>query len=208
MLKRYSKKKKFTIIFFILIFNLISITLLSNGTLYTKKQDPISSLQTSSNGPPNKRFFNYYKVITINHSLVFGTGSHLNFPVLISIYDSDLHDKVQSNGNDIAFANDTSWLDHEIELFNQTYNGTHAHIIAWVRIPTLSTSIDTIIYMYYGNLTMPSQQNPESVWESSFKGIWHLSEDPSGSSPQMQDSTLNANHGTVANLDTDDQVNG
>ncbi|MFX1456778.1 MAG: DUF2341 domain-containing protein, partial [Promethearchaeota archaeon] len=209
MIKRYSKKKKeFTIIFFILIFNLISITLLSNGTLSAKKQDPISSIQTSSNGPPNKHFFNYYKVITINHSLVFGTGSHANFPVLISIYDSDLHDKVQSNGNDIAFANDTSWLDHEIELFNQTYNGTHAHIIAWVRIPTLSTSVDTIIYMYYGNLTMPSQQNPESVWESSFKGIWHLSEDPSGSSPQMQDSTLNANHGTVANLDTDDQVNG
>ncbi|MFW9784580.1 MAG: hypothetical protein ACFFFB_20030, partial [Candidatus Heimdallarchaeota archaeon] len=154
MSKRFSKKKKnFYIIFFILIFNLISITLLPEGKFYANKQDPISSIHTSSNGPPNKHFFNYYKVITINHSLVSGVGSHVNFPVLISTYDSDLHDKVQSNGNDIAFANDTSWLDHEIELFDQTYNSTHAHLIAWVRIPILSTSIDTIIHMYYGNFT-------------------------------------------------------
>ncbi|MFX1532325.1 MAG: hypothetical protein ACFFBC_14505, partial [Promethearchaeota archaeon] len=86
----------------------------------TKRNDDISSkIQTSSNNPPNKNYFDYYKTITINHDMVSGSGYHLNFPILISIVDSDLHDHVnQSNGNDIAFANDSDWLDHEIEFFN------------------------------------------------------------------------------------------
>jgi hypothetical protein len=170
--------------------------------------DPNSLLQTSSSGPPNKNFFQFYKIITIDHNQVSGTWSHKNFPVLISLLDSDLHDDVQSNGNDIAFANDTAWLDHEIEIFTQSYNDTHAQLIAWVRIPNLYTSIDTVIRMYYGNSTMGSQENPDAVWDSNFKGVWHLSEDPSGSSPQMEDSTLNNNNGAVNNLQANDQVNG
>ncbi len=162
----------------------------------------------SSNGPPNKQFFIYYKAITIDHNLVSGSGNHTNFPVLISIFDSDLHDNVQSNGNDIAFANESAWLDHEIELFDQTYNSTHAQLIAWVRIPSLSTSVDTIIRMYYGNSTITNQENPAGVWNGNYKGVWHLPEDPSGAAPQIKDSTSNYNHGTVSNLDTDDQENG
>ncbi|MDX1799197.1 MAG: hypothetical protein R3255_11155, partial [Candidatus Lokiarchaeia archaeon] len=68
--------------------------------------DPNSLIYTSSSGPPNKHFFQYYKTITIDHNQVSGTGSHKNFPVLISLLDSDLKDGVQPTGNDIAFAND------------------------------------------------------------------------------------------------------
>jgi len=171
-------------------------------------EDSKSLIHTSSSGPPDKYIFKYYKTITIDHNQVNGTGDHKNFPVLISILDSDLHDHVQSNGNDIAFANDTAWLDHEIDLFDKNYNSTHAHLIAWIRIPNLHTSIDTIICMYYGNSTMESQENPEGVWDSNYKGVWHLSEDPSGSPPQMKDSTSNYNHGTTSNLDPSDQING
>ncbi|MHA2282402.1 MAG: DUF2341 domain-containing protein [Promethearchaeota archaeon] len=171
--------------------------------------DPNSLVQMSSVGPPNKHLFNHYKVITIDHNFVSGTGSHKNFPVLISILDSDLHDDVQSNGNDIAFANDTAWLDHEIELFDQAYNGTHAQLVAWVRIPSLSTSVDTVIHMYYGNATMESQENVYSVWNSNYMGVWHLDEDPSELSPQFNDSTLNSNDGTSGgSMSSSDQVSG
>ena len=47
--------------------------------------------------------FSYYKNITIDHTKVNGTGTHENFPVLINILDSDLHNKTQANGDDIAF---------------------------------------------------------------------------------------------------------
>jgi len=148
-------------------------------------------IYTSSNSPPNAGDFKFYKVITINSDKV--TADLNNFPLLISIFDSDLHDKVQSNGNDLAFSNGTDWLDHEIELFDQNYNPSYAKLVAWVRIPILSGSEDTVIYMYYGNSTMGTRQNPIGVWDSSYVAVWHMDENPTGA---LYDSTSNYNDGT------------
>jgi hypothetical protein len=77
-----------------------------------------------------------------------------DFPVLIDLFDKDLHstDKVQTNGEDIAFVDATGTkLDYELELFDQSYNSTHAHLVAWVRVPSLSGISNTTISMYYGN---------------------------------------------------------
>ena len=57
-----------------------------------------------------------YKVITIDHTKVNGTDFHINFPLLISIIDSDLKNNAQIDGDDIAFAIDNVWSDHEIEF--------------------------------------------------------------------------------------------
>ena len=155
---------------------------------------------------PSISDFNYYKEITIDSTKVNGSSPHINFPVLISIFDSDLHYDVQQDGDDIAFYNGTEWLDYELELFNQNYNSSHAQLVAWVRIPSLSTSIDTNITMYYGNSTMEAQENPSGVWDSNYKGIWHLSEDPTGT---IYDSSFNGNNGTSAGTWTSgDQLPG
>jgi hypothetical protein len=153
----------------------------------TEFYDENYSLPYTSSSPPNIGYFKYYKEITINHLKV--ADDLTNFPMLISIYDSDLHTEVQANGADIAFSNGSNWLDHEIEDFKKDYNGTHAQLVAWVRIPSLSSSIDTKIYMYYGNSTMGSRQNPSGVWNPSFKGVWHLN-------TTLLDSTSNDNDGT------------
>ncbi|MFX1243260.1 MAG: DUF2341 domain-containing protein, partial [Promethearchaeota archaeon] len=180
------------------------------NTSYINQNDPESfysiGKERSLSDPPNAKYFTYYKEIIIDHSMVSGSSDLLNFPVLISLLDTDLHDDVQSNGNDIAFANDTAWLDHEIETFNQSYDEAHAQLIAWVRIPRLLTSLDTIIRMYYGNSTMGSRENPASVWNSDYKGVWHLSEDPSGI---VYDSTTNNNDGSsYGSMDSGDQIVG
>ncbi|MHA2394263.1 MAG: DUF2341 domain-containing protein, partial [Promethearchaeota archaeon] len=160
-----------------------------------------------SDHPPNAHYFTHYKEIIIDHTMVNGPHNLLNFSVLISILDSDLQDHVYSStGNDIAFAYNAAWLDHEIELFNQSYNGTHAQLVTWVRIPRLLTAWDTIIRMYYGNSTMGSQENPEGVWDSNYKAVWHLSEDPTGT---IYDSTPNDKDGTSAgSMTSDDQIVG
>ncbi|MEJ2248442.1 MAG: DUF2341 domain-containing protein [Candidatus Lokiarchaeota archaeon] len=152
--------------------------------------------------------FNYYKKITIDHTQVSGSGNLLNFPYLISIFDSDLHDKVQSDGDDIAFYNGTDWLDYEIETFNQTYNATHAQLAVWVKIPSLSPTTDTTLYMYYGNSTISSYENPIGVWDENYRGVWHLSENPSNPAPQFQDSTYLSNNGFAINLTQDNQKSG
>ncbi|MFW9879269.1 MAG: DUF2341 domain-containing protein, partial [Candidatus Thorarchaeota archaeon] len=166
-----------------------------------------SNLSVSSTSLPNAEYFSYYKVITIDHNKVNGTGDHINFPILISIIDSDLDDNAQFDGDDIAFANNTAWLDHEIELYNPSYSATEAQLIAWVRIPLLSTSSDTIILMFYGNSTMSSRENPMSVWDSDYEGVWHLKEDP-GYGGTAEDSTVNGNDGTAINMESNDQVLG
>jgi hypothetical protein len=124
-----------------------------------------------------------------------------NFPLLVSITDSDLKTTgngghvTNSNGYDIVFTDntETTKLDHEIEK----YNASTGEIEMWVRIPNLSTITDTIIYMYFGNSSITtSQENKTGVWNTNYVGAWHMKEDPSGTAPQMKDSTSNAFNGT------------
>ncbi|MFX1243081.1 MAG: DUF2341 domain-containing protein [Promethearchaeota archaeon] len=193
--KSYIKKRNYCyILSFIFFFNIFTIIFIQNISINVKNNERLiddlnSKIQISSSDPPNKHFFDYYKTITIDHNQVNGMGDHKNFPLLISIFDSDLHDAVQSNGNDIAFANDTAWLNHEIELFEKTYNSTHAKLVVWVQIPKLSVTINTVIRMYYGNETMDSRQNPEAVWDENYYAVYHMNQDPSSSS--VLDSTTN-----------------
>ncbi|MHA1885772.1 MAG: DUF2341 domain-containing protein [Promethearchaeota archaeon] len=131
---------------------------------YNENVPDVGNPITSSNHPNNANDYEFYKEITIDHTKISGAENLIDFPLLISIFDSDLHDNTQSDGDDIAFSNNFQWLDHEIELFNPSYNATHAHLVAWVRIPVLSPTDDTEIRMYYGNPFMKTRENPSGVW--------------------------------------------
>jgi hypothetical protein len=139
----------------------------------------------------------YRKNITVLATQVSGSGNLDDFPVLIDLFDKDLHstDKVQTNGEDIAFVDATGTkLDYELELFDQSYNSTHAHLVAWVRVPSLSGISNTTISMYYGNKVIYNHENIERVWNDNYKGVWHLSES-SGSGSYIRDSTNNNHDG-------------
>ena len=93
--KSKNRMKISLILFFTLILPMMINT--SLFPLFSTYQDKIEknpmdeyNLATSSGGLPNADYFNYYKTITIDHTKVNGSGSHTNFPVLISIVDSDL----------------------------------------------------------------------------------------------------------------------
>ncbi|MFX0151342.1 MAG: DUF2341 domain-containing protein, partial [Candidatus Hodarchaeota archaeon] len=153
----------------------------------------------------------YRKSITIDATKVSGSGSLSNFPLAIDLFDTDLHisSKVQADGDDIIFTDSNgNKLDHEIEKFNQNSNATHAHLVAWVKIPSLSTTIDTQLFMYFGNPGLSSQANPSAVWNSNYKGVWHLNQDPAGTPPQIIDSTSNNNDGTSSGLSSGDLTTG
>jgi len=142
--------------------------------------------------------WNCRKLITINSSLV--DGDLINFPILVNTTDSDLAAKAQDDGDDIAFvlwSDNSTKLNHEIELFN----GSSGELVAWVNVTSLSSSIDTKIWMYYNNSGCSSQENPTGVWDSNFVGIWHLNETGIGT---RFDSTSNNNNGTPQNYDGDE----
>lgn len=136
--------------------------------------------------------WSYRKKVTIDHTKV--GGNLTNFPVLIGLdKDSDLASNTQADGDDILFTSSdgTTKLDHEVEK----YEGDSGELLAWVRIPTLSSTADTEIYMYYGNPSATNQENGTEVWDDHFHGVWHLSESASPS----KDSTSYANHGNGVN---------
>jgi hypothetical protein len=147
----------------------------------------------------------YREKITIDHTKV--SADLTDFPFLVSLAsDADLASTAQSNGNDIVFtsANGTTKLDHEIE---QYVAGT-GQLVAWVRVPSLSSVIDTVIFVYYGNSSCGNQQNPSGVWNSSYKAVWHMSET---SGTTIKDSTSNGNTGTPnggVNLDATGKIDG
>jgi hypothetical protein len=130
--------------------------------------------------------WDYRQQITIDHTKVANTDQ-TDFPVLIKITDEDnpIFDNAQADGNDILFtgSDETTKLSHEIETFDPTSH----QFWAWVKLPTLSASSDTVIYLYYGNSVVEDQQNTSDVWSSSFLGVWHINE----SSGTVYDSTSN-----------------
>ena len=139
--------------------------------------------------PPN---WLYYKTITVDNTLVPSTQT--DYPMLVSIVDTDVGSSAQSSGNDIAFfeTDGITKLSHEIE----SYDSGTGTLVAWVKIPSLTSSVDKVIRMYYGDATIGSQANSEGVWTTDFVMVQHMNQDPSGGAPQMLDSTSNSNDGT------------
>ena len=114
-----------------------------------------------------------------------------NFPVLVSVIDSDFIKATESDGTDIIFtANDgTTRLAHEIER----YNTSTGEVIAWVKIPTLSASTGTDIYIYYKGVV---EIDASSVWDDNYRLVYHLNQTSTGTENEFYDVSDNANDGT------------
>jgi len=119
----------------------------------------------------------YRKKITIDHTKV-SNQDLTDFPVLIALQDAALkavahgghvaHDR----GEDLFFvaSDGTTRLDHEVKAYDPTTGALNA----WVRIPLLSHTADTIIYLCYGHKEDRAAQNPQAVWDAHYKLVLHL----------------------------------
>ena len=121
--------------------------------------------------------YGYSRNITIDYTKVSGGADLYSFPVLVNLTGqnflktSPTGQILNANGYDIIFTdNNYNKLDHQLEY----YNGTSGDLIAWVRIPTLSSSSNTVIKILYGNPQITTDPSTTSVWDSHYKGVWHL----------------------------------
>src|ERR1035441_8666497 len=152
-----------------------------------------------------------YETCTVDHTQC-GSSNSTAFPVLVSITATLLktvahggaisNTVTQSGGNavtmpaDLVFSADAlgvTLYPWEIEF----YDGTNGILVAWVQVPTLSHTADTVFYMPYGNVLISTQQNtgsyaPSAVWDTNYKGVWHL---PDGTTLNLNDSTVTGNNG-------------
>jgi hypothetical protein len=63
--------------------------------------------------------------------------------------DAELATYAQDDGDDIVFVDryNVTQYKHEIEKFNSSTG----ELVAWVKVTSISSTEDTILYMYYGN---------------------------------------------------------
>ena len=181
-------------------------TFFAKGGLQTQNHtSQQSNEQITNRGWYNNKalgVWNYRMPITISHNMVGSstTATLSNFPVLVSVTNPSLRSVSNSgfvastSGADILFTDSDGGikLPHEIE----SYDAVNGILVAWVKVPILSTTIDHTIYIYYGNSTanLLSQQNPTAVWDSNYAGVWHLG---NGTTLSANDSTSNGYNGTA-----------
>ncbi|MEX1366432.1 MAG: hypothetical protein AB1Z98_25130 [Nannocystaceae bacterium] len=135
----------------------------------------------------------YQKDIRIPASGVSGTEDLVDFPVFVSLSDADLHDRAQEDGCDIAFFQGSTALDFELERFEVEHDAAQAKLAAWVRVPSLAATQDTVISLRYG-LPCGSYEDPIGVWGADYELVWHMS---SSADSQVSDSTINGFDGTL-----------
>ena len=179
-------------------------------TSYNNQYNPSSFLKDKEVQCPNlaqPEDFSCSMELTVDNTMVSGSSDLTDFPVLISLTDDVLKGTgncgfvANSNGYDIMFtdSNDNQ-LDHEIEKYEESTG----ELVAWVK-KTISPTADdpqNIIRLYYGNNNVcGALENPNAVWDSNYKTVWHVNE-TSGGSGAIKDSTANANHGTDFNSPT------
>jgi hypothetical protein len=156
----------------------------------------INEIQFDPRGGPYDTDWGERKKITIHSSQV--AADLTDFPVMIKTIDTDLKDKAQSDGDDIVFigADNETKYDHEIEK----YDSSTGELIAWVKIPSLSSSEDTVFYMYYNNSDASNQENEEGTWSNGYVSVYHMIE----SSGSIGNSASSSNDGTRVNTPTRD----
>jgi len=170
--------------------------LVAESTVYTATDttDSLVITQTASvtftSIPWHNAAWSFRKAIVIDHTKV--AAELTNFPVLINLTDGDLPDRALANGFDMLFTSfdGTNKLAHQIEY----YSSSNGALIAWVNVPNLSSTTDTVLYLYYGNPAAANQQNATAVWTSNFRAVWHLEESGNGTAGEYKDASSNTNH--------------
>lgn len=144
--------------------------------------------------------YGQYRAVTIDQSQL--SADLVDFPFLIQgVYDYlatvGNGGKVTSNsGFDIQPFSDTGAtdpLDYELE----SYDASSGAISIWIRVPAVSASVATTIYLMYGNSSITTDQShPQDVWDSDFMLVAHVSENAANTT--IHDSTVNVTNGAAS----------
>jgi hypothetical protein len=124
--------------------------------------------------------------LSIDHNQI--RGPLTNFTILAHISDPLISNNTQNDGDDLVFLDDNNQrLPHEIESFNQA-TGT---IIAWVKMPILTSTENTTCWLYFGNPTCINQEQVEDTWDDTFVSVYHM--DTMTDSTQQDNTLLDVN---------------
>jgi hypothetical protein len=129
----------------------------------------------------------------------------VNFPVMIHLDFTCLgvFNELGANSKRISVF-DSNQQQCYVEIEDWNVSITDAWL--WVKVPTLSSGVNSDLYLYYDNLQPDNftyvgtvgEIPAQNVWDSNFRVVYHMSQDPSEGTDCIKDSTSNINHGTAS----------
>lgn len=149
--------------------------------------------------------YSWEQTILIDYTQVMENVDLVDFPLLVSVTNSDLKHTslggfVESDfGYDILFCGENNArLSHQIE----SYDPATGTLVAWVNLPLLYCAIDTELKITCGNASITTDQTSAATWNSSFEAVWHMDNDPSTSDLEDVAGTYDASpHGSMTSSD-------
>ncbi len=144
----------------------------------------------------------YRVAVTIQASEV--DADLTDFPVYIDLSDlpAEFHTNVNSDGGDIRVtqSDGITEVPREVVFYNAASDTGELHFKG-----TLSSSVDTTFYIYYGNsgasdYAIDATYGAENVWDSNFKGVYHLQETVNTTPDGYAESTAGTAHGTGVSM--------
>jgi predicted GH43/DUF377 family glycosyl hydrolase len=149
--------------------------------------------------------------IIIDSSKVYETCA--NYPFLFSSTITRL--KTTANGGKIYNTSDSKPCDliftnsAGTELYYEVvyYDASTGQLIAYVNVTSVSSSVDTTLYLYYGNpFQVVLKENPANTFSiATYRAVWHMIQAPTD---DILDSTNNNFDMTPVNLESGDLVTG
>lgn len=156
--------------------------------------------------------YSFYRTVTIDHTKV-PTADQSNYPM--GFITTQTYFKVagsggklqSSSGFDLIFCDAVpptgNQLSHEIEK----YVSTTGEVEYWVKVGSISHTVDTVFYVVYGKSGASDTQSVNAVWSNSYTEVYHLS--ATTGTPGINDSTSTGNNLTNnSGTNTTGQIDG
>ena len=134
-----------------------------------------------------------------------------DFPILVHLGESVgrnnddvscVFDELQSDVNRKKIAVTTSDSTTQCYVEIEKWDDANEEASLWAKVPSIASGADTELYLYFdashadntAYVGDPSDAVVHNVWDSNFKLVTHMKDDPDTS--HIRDSTVNANDGT------------
>lgn len=136
-----------------------------------------------------------------------------DFPVYVDLahLGSLFFSAINNDGGDIRVTTSDGITEvaREVVTASTTALTGELHFLA----PSISSTVDTTFYIYYGNnsandYASTTQYGANNVWTNNYDAVYHMQEDPGGSVPQMLDSTRNGHNGEALGMTISNQTAG
>jgi hypothetical protein len=149
--------------------------------------------------------------IVIDHNKI--DANLTNFPILVHLSTSSgingndvsaVFDKLGSDANRKKIAVTTSDGVSQCYVEISYWSDANEQASLWVKVPSISATIDTILYFYYDagqpdNTTYVGDTGSapaQNVWDPNYVCVLHLAEQGNGTTGEYKDSTSYGNNGT------------